>query len=226
MITNLKVDSPVPVAGMEISCNKFDIKHFRLHKMLSELTRMIMFLLESDTNNSAAQVVARDSRTVSLGFTAIEKEWEFAQKYRNAPLGTLEQGYSIVLPKPSEVQRMKNRPAQCAAQELMNLANVLIFNDSSTQQQWVGEGPARDIQDALDTAKEIVTSELGTGAADEGHPTGYDVGSEHADYSRLGELKPDIDLDRVSIAEPSVTNRPPRVVDTPDIPSDLPSSGQ
>jgi hypothetical protein len=227
MITNLKVDQPQPIAGMEISVNQFNIKHFRLHKMLTEVSRMILFLLESDTNNSSAQVVARDARTINLGFKGIEKEWGFAKTHRNAPLGTLENSYAILLPKPSEVQRMKNRPAQCAAQELLNMANIMIFNDSASQQQWVGEGPARDIDDAILTAKTIVLSELGSGEPDTAHATGFAVGDEHPDYSRLGTLAPDVDLDKVTMAEPRVgAVQPSTVQDTLDVPSDLPAGGQ
>jgi hypothetical protein len=205
--------------------DRFHIKNFRMHKMLAELSRILLFCLESDSNNSSAQVVARDSRNVQSALSSIEKELGYLETYRDAPMGTIEHSYSILLPKLSEIQRMNNRPMQCVAQELMNFGKVLIFNDSSQQQQWIGEGPNSDVRDSLSTVKTIVAETIGTGQPSEDHATGYEVGPKHADYSRLGMLKPDVDMDSVSKAEPRVGSViPPKVPDSPDVPSDLPGS--
>jgi len=227
MITELNVSDPRPIAGMQIKVDSYHLKNFRMHKMLSEISRVLLFILESDSNNSSAQTVARDARNVQSALSSVEKEFGYLQEFRDAPMGTLERGYTILLPKASEIQRMNNRPMQCVAQELLNFANVIVFNDSAQQQQWLGEGPSSDISDSLSVVKRIIVETIGTGAKSDANPTGYDVGPKHADYSRLGTLAPDVDLDNVSLAEPRVGSViPSRVPDTADVPSNIPSDGQ
>lgn len=227
MKTELEVSSPQPIAGMKIAMDLFNLKNFRMHKMSTDISRILLFILESDSNNSSAQVVARDARNVQLALAAVEKEFGYLKNYRDSPMGILERGYTVLLPKASEVQRMNNRPMQCVAQEILNFANVVVFNDSSQQQQWSGAGPTADIEDALNTLKTIIAETIGSGALDQDHPSGYNVGPQHADYSRLGTLVPDVDLDKVTLAEPRVGEvAPPRVPDTPDLPSNLPAGRQ
>lgn len=223
MITELEVSPPKVVPGMKIKMDEFHLKNFRMHKMATDVSRILLFILESDSNNSSAQVVARDARNVQLALGAVDKELGYLKSYRDAPMGVLEKGYTVLLPKSSEIMRMTNRPMQCVAQEILNFANVIIFNDSSQQQQWSGAGPTADLDDSLLTLRTIIADTIGTGAADEAHPAGYDVGPLHADYSRLGTLMPDVDMDSVTLSEPRVgAPEPPRVPDSPDVPSNLP----
>lgn len=224
MITNLKVGVPSPQPGMEIACDRFEMKNYRMHQMATGIARLVMFALESDTNNSSAQVVAEDVRNLWAGFAEVKRDFDRALKYKDAPQTQLEEGRALLLPRHSEIQRMNNRPFQLVASELLNLAHVLLFNDSSNQQYWVGAGPQAKISTAMEICENVMSEEIGDGQPGEG---GFNVGPIHADYSRLGTLAPDVDLDQVTLHEPSVGPvRPSTVPDSKDLPSDLPESAQ
>lgn len=222
MITELIVQPPQPTAGAQIKCHVYNLKNFRLHKMLQTVSRTLLWMLEADSNNAASTVIARDSRNVKLALDNIEAEWNRAKKYRDAPMGTLEKGYEINLPYPSEIQMMRNVKLQAAALELYNFAHVVALNDSAQLQQWVGEAMTEDGDLAISILKEVVTETLGTGGKDESSVVGHDVGMQAPDYSRLGQLVPDVDNDVANLAEPSSENEPPAVPDTPDTPSKAP----
>jgi hypothetical protein len=221
MITNIRVVDPTPNPGMEITAEPFSMKNFRMHKMVSELSRQLMSILESDSNNSSAQVVPAEIREIWYTIAAVEAEFGYLKTYRDDPTGILEQQYSILLPVHSEVMRMKNRPLQCVAQEMLRFANIVVFNDSSQQQNNLGLGPQEQIEQALSTMKTIIADTIGDGSKKE--DGSYNVGRRFADVSRLGTLAPDIDLNKVTRSEPRVgAVVPPNVPDAPDVPSDLP----
>lgn len=222
MNTELVVNPPEPTAGNQIKCHVYNLKNFRLHKMLQTISRGLLWQLEADSNNSASTVIARDSRNVQLIMATIEREWARAKKYRDAPMGNLERGYEINLPYPSEIQMMQNMKMQAVSQELFNLAHGIIHNDSAQLQQWIGEATTADVDQAVEICKEIILETLGTGDVDESSIVGYNVGAQAPDFSRLGRLIPDVDNDVANLAEPSSGSEPPAVPDTPDVPSKAP----
>lgn len=222
MKTELKVALPNPTGGMEIKVHTYMVKNFRLHKMLQTASRGLLWLLETDSNNAAATVNARDSRNIQLIMANIDAEWERAKKFRDAPYGTLEKGYEINLPYPSEIQKMLNVKLQSVSQEIYNLCHVTALNDSAQLQQWVGESTTEDVDRALAICKEVVLETVGDGSADDSSIVGFNVGQRAADFSILGELVPDVDNDVANLAEPSSDAIPPAVPDTPDRPSNAP----
>jgi len=221
MKTELEVSNPQPTAGQKIRVHRYNIRNFRLHKMLQTISRTMLFLLEADSNNASATHTARDSRNIQTALANVRSEWDRAKMYRDSPSGALEREYSILLPEPSEVQRMNNQKSQCVAQELYNLSTVIAFSDSGKLQQWVGEGASRDIETALSIAEQVILETVGDGQVGDSL-VGFNVGAEAADFSILGSIAPDVDEDRAGLAEPSAGEVEPSVVpDTPDIASKL-----
>lgn len=218
MKTELVVSDPKPVGGEQIRVLRYNTKNFRLHKMAQVLARLQLFILECDSNNASSTVAARDARTIQSAFANIKLEWERAKKYRGAPSGVLEAGYEIYLPEPIEIMRINNIKLQSVAQELQQLAQVTLGNDSAQMQQWVGETATADVEDQMVICAEVITETVGTGVADDSSAVKFNVGYTAPDFRILGTVVPDVDGDVGTLAEPGQGEvNPAFVPDTPDV---------
>lgn len=215
MITQLNPQDPVIAPGKQVNVYRYHLRSFRLHKMLETASILCIALLECDSNNTAAEVSARDTRNFQLSLDSIAREWDWAKKHKDAPKGSHELIFTINFPTPEEVQGMKNGKLKSVALELYNFFHVVLGSQAADQQMWVGPQSEGDVDDALDILREIVTVLLGTGAQDSGT---FDVGVLAPDFSYIGQLAPSPSEVSPTIAEPSKDAQPPKVPDVPDVP--------
>jgi hypothetical protein len=218
MRTELVVSDPKPIGGEKINVHRWNTKNFRIHKMNQMVSRLVLFILECDSNNSSSTVSARDSQVINLAFNNVKIEWERAKKYRNAPSGVLETGYEIYIAQPGEIMRINNVKLQSVAQELVQLAMVSLGADSGQMQQWTGESTSADVDMQVQICQEVIAETVGTGGADDKSPIKFNVGYQAPDFRILGTLIPDVDGDVGTLSEPGQGEvQPPLVPDSPDI---------
>lgn len=220
METELTISEPPVVPGKKIKAYRYKLAAFRLHKMLEQVSRMQIALIECDSNNTSSEVTARDSRNFIIALASIRREWEFAIKHKDAPVGTREYIYQIALVEPGTVQRMKNQKLKSVALELQNFGHVCLGSQAADTQVWVGNPSETDLGKALGIVEEVANAELGTGKetddSTEDKPV-FDTGALVPDYSYVGELKPPPHEEAVIMREPSSDAQPPNIPDVPDV---------
>lgn len=221
MKTELLIEDPKPEAGLKIRCYKYSVRNFRLHKVLDTLARMALWTIESRSNNAAAVVAARDSRTAQALWSFAKTEFARAIKFKDSPIGTLERHYEIAVPTPSEIQAVSNIKMKSLALELAHLIDVIIACDSAYHDVFIGDGSQADLQQAMAYFEDFLNSFLGTGALKEGSDPdapAFDTGVIEPEGLRiLGQVMPDVDLDWGGLQEPSSDVQPARVPDVADV---------
>lgn len=221
MKTELIVNDPKIEPGKKIECDKYQIRHFRLHKCLETLARLSLFLLESRSNNSSAIVTRQDSRTVRNLWELVKAEFARAVKFKGGPEGTLERVYHIVRPTPSEIQKVQNLKVKSLSLETDHLMEIFISCDSAYLDTYLGGESQSDLEMCMANFEDFLNKWVGDGSlldgSDPENPK-YDTGLTAPEGLRiLGAVEPDVDLDTASHQEPSKDVQPARVPDAPDV---------
>lgn len=212
MKTELIVNQPKVEGGLQIEVDQYNVRNFRLHKVLETCARSLLFLIESRSNNASAVTTPQDAKTVQGLWNMIVMEWERAKKFKGGPTGTLERVYHIVRPTPSELQKISNIKVKSAALELDHLMEIIIASDSANLDVYVGAESQSNIEEEILNVGSFLKEWLGDGSGPDATgvvaPEGLRI---------LGEVVPDVDLDTASMQEPSANVQPPRVPDAPDV---------
>jgi hypothetical protein len=221
MKTELIVNDPKIEAGKKIECNKYQVRHFRIHKCLETLARLSLFLIESRSNNSSSIVTKQDSQTIRQLWELVKTEFARAKKFKGAAPGTLERVYHIVRPTPSEIQRVMNLKVKSVSLETDHLMEIFISCDSAFLDVYLGDQSQSDLDQAMANYEDFLNNWIGDGKLIEGSDPEkpmYNTGLVAPEGLRiLGQCEPDVDLDLCSHQEPSQDVQPPRAPDTPDV---------
>lgn len=221
-VTELEVVPHVINPGRQIQCHAFNVRNHYLHRVLMPASRLIIGLMESDSNNSFSQNSARETRNAWVGWQVVRAEWEHAKKYRDAPHGGNEVEHQLLLPTPNEMASIPNMKIQAVCDTLKNFCAVVYSLDSNAMQSWVGPGDIDDVEACIAEVEDAMLRYLGTGAGDA--QSGFDVGMRVPLYN-YGVLKPDLDLDSRHLHEPSTERPKSPYPDFPDLPSTAPRPG-
>jgi len=210
MITELVKTDPQIVPGKKIVTVDYNIRNYRLHKSLEQLARLMLFCLESDSNNTNSKNIPSESRKILAQWEIVKSEFEFGMKHNDVPVGSHEYAYTIMLPDGKEIQRVRNVKVKAVITEIFNTSRVMLSVDSANSQGFVAEEDAEDIRTMFTVCDEYFARWIGAG-------TEGDMGLKAPAYERLGELRPDVDSDYASICEPSRHMPKPKLPDVADV---------
>jgi hypothetical protein len=219
MKTELEVKELEPIAGRKIRVHKYRLRNFRMAKMLYLMSKSCLYLLECDSNNTTGEISARESRNWGALWDMVKSEWSRTKRYKDSPHATHEKEYPILLPTEDEVQSIHNLKIQSVMAEAMQLCHVLLCTGSSAMQTWVGQGAVSDISESMSHIETLVADYFGDGQIAEGsdpeNPV-FNVGMRAPDFSILGQVQPDVDLDTAVWYEPTAKLPDPAIADVPD----------
>lgn len=197
MITNL-VKEPHPTkSGRAIAVHEFPINNYQIHKCLQFLSRMILAMLEGQSNNMKAELVPRDVRSIRAGWLALKSAWDSAMEHNDPPSGTHEFNYKILLPTGVEVQKVSNFKIKVMVMEFHRLAEVMIGCDSAGSSGNIALGSQNDIETQMQICESELDKWLGTGADNTA------VGEFVPVFKHLGVLEPDPSMNFADIQEPT-----------------------
>lgn len=206
MITELEVVPHTTVPGRKIKVKEYQVRNFYLHTVLTHISRMILGLIESRTNNMKGEVVPRTVTATRLGWEAVKATFQFALDHNNPPTGAHEFGYAVLLPTKGEIQRIPNIKTKMIVQHLDHLAEIVMSCDSANSDGNIGVQSEADLREQISICEDAIDIWFGGGADNS------DVGQTVAILKHLGELRPDVDLDKGTVYEPSAdrpqTGRP------------------
>lgn len=216
MITNLYEKDAEVVGGHEIDVVQNNIRNARLHRVLEQMSRLTLFILECDSNNSSSKVRPSDIRYIRQQWDLVKGEFSFsiADENNDLPSGSYEYAYKIYTIHQKEVARVRNVKLKAVLAEVWDTMNVLLSVDSSNLQDFTAAVDAADVQSRLDFVDRVLDRWVGRGA------DFNDTGIKAPDYRILGSVVPDVDSDWASVLEPSKRLPDPRWPDAPDTKSE------
>lgn len=210
MITELrKVDATV-VGGRTIDVVDYKLQNYRLHQVLEQMSRLFLFLLECDSNNTSSKVKPRDVRNVLNQWKIAKEELEFSMAHNDLPDAIYEYGFSISLPDQKEIQKIRNVKIKRIYSEMFNTARQMLSVDSAKTQGFIASEDHADIQEMFACVDDCLARWVGDGTNAES------LGVLAPAFEKLGVIVPDVDSDYASINEPSADTPPSKLPDTPD----------
>lgn len=209
MITELnRVDAEI-VGGVKVDVVEYNIRNYRIHNSLEQMSRMLLFCLECDSNNTSSKNLPSDTRKILSQWEIVKSEFEFGMAHNDVPTGSHEYAYKISIPSGKEIQKIRNVKMKRVVTEVFNTARVMLSLDSANSQGYVAAEDAADIRKMFDVTDACFARWIGDGS--EGS-----LGLVAPAYEKLGEVQPDVHGDYAQILEPSRGMPAPKLPDTAD----------
>jgi hypothetical protein len=197
MKTELNVIPHTTTAGLKIDVSEYHIRNFRLHQVVENLSRLMLFLLEMDSNNMSSSVIPQDVRRIWAQFNNIKLELDFAMQHNDYPRGAQEFAFIINFLDQKEIQRIMNVKVKRVASELFVTFQAIVWRDSASAQGFITQEDHDEIIQSLSIASDAMNLWIG-----EGKDTS-DLGSYVPHFRELGVVIPAVDNDFAEVLEPS-----------------------
>lgn len=206
------VEVPHPTKpGREIQVHTFKVNNFRYHGFLTMISRMLLGVIESQTNNMVSESVPRETSALWKQWEAVKAAYGFAKKHNNPPSAAHEFNYVVSFPTGVELQKIPNVKSKMVALEVAHLAEVVMATDSANANANIGPGSMADIDTQLAIAEDAMLMWIGKGGVAADVDQIKEGGQAVPHFKWLGRLVPDIDQDYRGVQEPT---------------ADMPSSGR
>jgi hypothetical protein len=207
-----RVDAAV-VPGAQIDVVEFRIRNFRLHGMLESLSRLLINILEVQSNDTNSVVVPSDVRDINAQFKIIEEDLAFGMEVNDAPIGAYQHAYVVLLIEQKEVQRIRNVKVKSVVRDLWMLGQIILGCDSAKTQNFIDKNDQVKIARALEVSRKSMDRWIGSGEDAD------NLGIYSPSFVTSGELVPDVDADFAQRLEPSKAIPKAMLDDVPDTPS-------
>jgi hypothetical protein len=216
MITETHPKPPPVQGGNIIETFTFEVRNFRIYKVLAAMSRLCFGLLESGTNNTSSSVSGIDARNIQRAYVDTLREWTWAKEHRDDPEANREYNRTLQFPEDREIQSMLSVPLQSIAMELGHAFQVFLGLQDAKHQLWVSDDSVGDGDKIMAALKGAIDALVGTGAV---APGAAETGEDTANFDYVGRIQPPISTPQVVIQEPATDVLPPTVPDAPDTPS-------
>lgn len=210
MITELTVEKPVAVGGSKIVVEEFDIRNARLHTPLEKISRLMIAMIESKSNNSTATVSPTEVRSFRLQLKNIIDDFTFSFQNSDLPSGSHELAFKICLPHQRHILAMRNSKLRGCVAELYKIWDAFVTMDSANMETVISKENQAEIMKLTDFICKVFDREIGTGENEDS------LGRLVAANIHLGELRPGLNSNFCERLEPSAENPRPAIPDAPD----------
>ena len=199
MITNLNIVDPDIVPGAEIDVVQYRIRNFRLHGLMENLSRLLIAIVELQSNDTSSTIVPSDARDILAQFNICREDLDFAVDVNDAPVGSYQHAFVTLFLNQKEVQRVRNIKIKSVVKDLWMFGMVVLGCDSAKTQNFVSNKDAAMIRRAIEVADKSLARWIGTGEDAD------NLGVDAPAFVTTGELLPDVDADFAQKLEPSKT---------------------
>lgn len=211
MITNLKKIIPAIIPGREITVVEYKIRNYRLHQVAEQVSRLLCFCLECDSNNTNSKAKPQDVRKILSQWKIVKDELEFSINHNDFPCGSHEYAFIINLIDQTEIQKIRNVKMKRIVSEIFNAVRVLFSCDSANTQGTIALEDYNDIKQMFLLVDDCLARWIGSGEDIE------NTGLLAPAYEILGTIVPDVDGDFAKILEPSKDMPEPKLPDVQDV---------
>jgi len=209
MKTELVVEAMDIKPGRKIMCNEYNIRQFRLHHVLTQISRLMISNLEGTSNDTAARVSAHDISDFWAQWEICKNRLDFAFENRDAFGGSHDIARKILLPTYNELATVRNVKLQAILDEVMVACTVILSVDSAGFQMDLDVVDYEKVKASFEVVTKVIEYWMGQ--------TGDEKRGVFAPaYERTGVLVPDVDLNAATILEPSAGLRSPKLADVAD----------
>lgn len=212
MKTDLNLRRAEVVPGDAINANPFNVRNYRLHQVLEQASRLLLFCIECDSNNTSSKVTPRDSRKILAQWQILKDEFDFSMEHNDFPSASHEKAYTVNILDPDEIELVRNVKIKRIVSEMYNSLMVMLSLDSANTQGSIAIEDADDIKAMFSLVDDCLARWIGSG---ENHES---VGIQPPAYEILGEIVPDLTNSHSQTMEPSKTAPLPKLADSKDIP--------
>ena len=212
MITELnKIEAEI-VGGRRIDVVEHQVRNFRLQSVLEQMSRLFLFCLECDSNNTSSKAIPSDVRKIRAQFDIVQDEFDFSSdpQHNDNPQTAHEYAYAIDLIDTKEIQRIRNVKLKRVVAEMYRCAQVILDVDSANTQAYLDTGDQDSIRTCFNTVSNAMDRWIGEGAGPD------DTGIYAPAFAQLGEVVPDVDGDWSETLEPSKSMPRPKLPDSVD----------
>jgi hypothetical protein len=209
MITEINLVDPEIVPGIKIDCVNYNVRNYRMRDTLEMASRLLLFAIECDTNNTNATVIPSDARDILDQWAVCKEEFDFAIQFNDFPKGSHEFAYQIAILAGKEIQRIRNVAMKTVVAELFNALRVLLSVDSASTQGYISARDQVKVKRMFEIVDAKMARWLGDGSVG-------DTGRNSPAFEELGQIRPDIDSDFAQMLEPSRGMPVPKLPDVPD----------
>ena len=213
IVTELNIVDPNLKGGRKLDVEALKISNHRLHLIGTQLSKMMVAMIEGDSNNSSATLVPQEVRSHWMQMDAIKSEYAFALAHNDGPLIKVEENLMILVPTGKEIQLTRNEKCKRVVKEIKRLAQVIVSLDSAGLQAVIGEGSKGPFETQLKTVEDAMLLYMGKGKDI------TDTGMEMPEYAHVGTMIPDLDADYSELQEASADDTETGYSDVKDTPS-------
>jgi len=210
MKTELIVTTPTAIGGSKILTEEFSIRNARLHTPLEKISRLMIAMVESRSNNATASVSPREIRSFRLQWKNISDDFTFAFENNDLPSGSHELGFMICLPHQKHILSMKNLKLRGCVAEFYKVWDAFVTLDSAHLETVISPENKESILQLIAFMDKVLDREIGTGTNEDS------LGRVVADNAHLGELTPALNSNFCVRLEPSAEMPMPPIPDVPD----------
>lgn len=210
MITELRKVDPQIVGGHIIDVNELQIRNYRLHQVCVHLSRLFLFLLECDSNNSNSKAKPQDVRKILQQYAAVSMELKFAMDHNDDPDQSHELAFTVNVIDQKEISRVRNVKIQRILSEAWMCLHVIASLDSANLQGAIALEDYAKIEVKLNTVKDCMDIWIGDGSSWEN--TGIQIPA----FENLGKVVPAINNNWAQTMEPGKGMPLPKYSDAPD----------
>lgn len=213
MQTELLEKSPDIVGGHKVDVVQNNIRNPRLHRVLEQMTRLCIYLLECDSNNTSSKAKPSDVRYVRAQWGIVKDEFAFstAEENNDLPAGAYEQAYKVFTIHQKEVQRVVNVKVRAVLEEIWDTMELMLSVDSAATQGFTASEDIEAISKRLAFVDRVMDRWIGDGK------DLMSTGIIAPAYEILGTIVPSINSDWAEKLEPSKRYPASRLADTPDV---------
>lgn len=212
MQTELNNVEPQIVGGRKIDTWDYRVRNFRLHTVLEQASRLFLFLLECDSNNTNSKAIPSDVREIRAQFELMTSEFDFStmEEHNDGVQASHENAYLIKIIDTKEIARVRNVKMKRIVTELFRSVQVITSVDSANTQAYIDPTDQARVRRTFATVLAAMDRWIGKGEGP------ADTGVYAPDFGILGEVIPDVDGDWAQTLEPSKSMPQPSLPDSPD----------
>lgn len=219
MVTELDLQEQVVLGGEKIAVFKWNIANVHLHQVAAVASRLMLAMIESDSNNSVGQMIPSDARSFYDEWQRVKAEWERSLRWRHLAPAAQEKILSILWPTDNEILRTVNEKCQRVCYAIQTLLHKMAYCDSSKLQYGIGASDEAKLGEQMAYVEEVLLDYVGTG-------TDFnDVGRNVPAFEHLGVVVPPLNLHEAQVQEPSPAAPVIPSKDAPDTASTVPKPG-
>ena len=207
MQTTLKEVSPNVIDDKEIEVVANNIRNPRLHRCLEAMSKLCLYVLKCDSNNTSGTVKPSDAAKIRASWDIIKDEVAFntTEDNNDLPGSDYEFSYMVYTPDQREIRRINNVKTQNVVAEICYCMEHVLSVDSAKTQGYTKPQDVESIQKRLDFVDRTMTRWIGSGT------TMTDTGVVLPSYPGLGRIVPGLDSDWAQRLEHSKTTPEPQL---------------